>query len=128
MTTYFSQASDQIVDSNRILYTASPFARSSLLHLQEVGELTALKPYISSRSDINSFLFFYVINGEGKLKYHGKEYLLSIGSCVFIDCQQQYSHMTDNNLWSIKWIHFNGPEMNSIYCELFTKVPLNAVS
>ena len=34
------------VQSSRILYTPSPFARSSLLHLQEVGSLTAIKPCI----------------------------------------------------------------------------------
>ena len=60
------------VDSNRILYTASPFARSSLLHLQEVGELTALQPHTSSRSNLPSYLFFTVVSGEGVLTYQGK--------------------------------------------------------
>ena len=36
-----------IVDSNRILYTASPFARGSLLHLQEIGELKALQAHLA---------------------------------------------------------------------------------
>ncbi len=104
-----------IVDSNRILYTASPFARSSLLHLQEVGELTALQPHTSSRSDLPSYLFFTVVSGEGTLNYQGKNYALESGSCVFIDCMQPYSHTTTNPLWTIRWIHFNGPAMNSIY-------------
>ena len=37
------------VRSSRILYTPSPFARSSLLHLQEVGSLTAIRPHTSKR-------------------------------------------------------------------------------
>ena len=115
MTTYFPQTSNQIVSSNRILYTASPFARSSLLHLQEVGELTALQSHTSSRSDLNSFLFIYVFSGEGSLSYQGKLYELVPGSCVFIDCRQPYSHTTDRKLWSIRWIHFNGPEMGAVY-------------
>ena len=43
-----------IVDSNRILYTASPFARSSLLHLQEIGELKALQSHTSNRENLQS--------------------------------------------------------------------------
>ena len=108
-------SSPTIVDSNRILYTASPFARSSLLHLQEVGELTALKPHTSSRSNLQSFLFFIVLDGEGQLKYEGKTYELREGSCVFIDCNLPYSHTTDESLWTIRWIHFNGLAMSSVY-------------
>ena len=114
MTTLFSDA-PKVVDSNRILYTPSSFARSSLLHLQEVGELRALQPHTSRRSNLSSYLFFTVISGAGKLKYGGKEYPLATGSCVFIDCQQPYSHTTDNNLWTLRWIHFNGSTMPSIY-------------
>lgn len=112
--TFFSSL-PKVVSSNRVLYTASPFARSSLLHLQEVGELTALQPHTSSRSDLPSYLFFFVVSGEGILSYHEKQYKLVSGSCVFIDCNLPYSHMTDTNLWTIRWIHFNGPAMNTIY-------------
>ncbi len=114
MTTYFP-STPTIVDSNRILYTASPFARSSLLHLQEVGSLTALQPHTSSRSDLPSYLFFTVVSGMGSLSYQGKDYSLTPGNCVFIDCNLPYSHTTDMSLWTIRWIHFNGPAMNSIY-------------
>ena len=114
MTTYFP-STPTIVDSNRILYTASPFARSALLHLQEVGSLTALQPHTSSRSDLPSYLFFTVVSGTGALSYQGKNYNLESGSCVFIDCNLPYSHTTDTSLWTIRWIHFNGPAMNSIY-------------
>ena len=93
----------------------SPFARSSLLHLQEVGELTALKPHTSSRSNLQSFLFFIVLDGEGQLKYEGKTYELRAGSSVFIDCNLPHSHTTSNPLWTIQWIHFNGPAMSSVY-------------
>ncbi len=114
MNDYFPSVST-IVDSNRILYTASPFARSSLLHLQEVGELTALQPHTSRRSDLPSYLFFIVLDGSGVLEYQEKGYNLEKGSCVFIDCMQPYAHTTDMNLWTIAWIHFNGPCLSSVY-------------
>ena len=104
-----------IVSSNRILYTPSSFARTSLLHLQEIGELKAEKAHTSNRSDILSFLYFIVIDGEGKLEYQGRQYCLKMGDSAFINCQHPYSHRTDEVLWTIKWIHFYGPSMALIY-------------
>lgn len=128
MTTYFSNA-PTIVSSNRILYTATSFARSSLLHLQEIGELKALQPHTSRRSNLSSYLFFTVVSGTGSLVYNEKKYSLQPGSCVFIDCNQPYSHTTpqtsystgekltgvEGQLWTLKWIHFNGPTMDAVY-------------
>lgn len=42
------------VSSSRIIYTPSTFARTSLLHLQEVGSLQAVHPHISQRSDLSA--------------------------------------------------------------------------
>ena len=116
MEELFTNNNQAIVSSDRVLYTASPFARSSLLHLQEIGELTACKPHTSSRSNLQSFLFFVVISGSGMLEYCGKTYELNQNSCVFIDCRKAYSHTTDeHNLWTLRWCHFFGPSMGSIY-------------
>ena len=85
------------VQSSRILYTPSPFARSSLLHLQEVGSLTAIKQHTSKREKLQSYLCFMVEDGEGELVYEGKKYELKTGDVVFIDCRKTYSHSTGNN-------------------------------
>lgn len=104
------------VQSNRIIYTPSGFARANLLHLQEVGELKALKPHTSSRESLVSFLFFIVTEGSGSLLYDGLSYLLHAGDCVFIDCKKNYAQSSsEDNLWSLKWIHFYGSSMNGIY-------------
>ena len=121
------------VQSSRILYTPSPFARSSLLHLQEVGSLTAIKPHTSKRAKLQSYLCFMVEDGAGELLYEGKKYELKVGNVVFIDCRKAYSHSTgnahsvDNNhsteekdggkLWSLRWCHFYGPSMPAIYAK-----------
>lgn len=116
MEELFSNNKSSIVTSNRILYTPSSFARISLLHLQEIGELEAKISHTSSRSDLASFLFFTVTSGSGSLSYQGKEYSLSPGSMVFIDCHNPYSHTTDpDNLWTLHWVHFYGPTMGSVY-------------
>ncbi len=116
MTDLFSSNPASIVDSNRVLYTASPFARSTLFHLQEIGELKALHQHRSSRSNLQSFLFFTVVSGSGVLNYEGQKYELKQSDCVFIDCGKPYIHQTDeNNLWTLRWIHLYGPALPSIY-------------
>ncbi len=116
MNEFFSNNTSSIVTSNRILYTPSSFARTSLLHLQEIGELKAQRPHVSSRSNLQSYLFFTVVSGAGELVYGGKECRLRAGDCVFIDCMTAYSHTTSPDcLWTLRWVHFYGPQMGSVY-------------
>lgn len=115
--TYFE---GDVVNSNRILYTPSAFARTSLLSLQETGSLKAQKPHKSARENLASFLFFIVKNGNGTLTYGNRVYELSEGDCAFIDCTHAYIHETTDVLWSLSWVHFYGPTMHRIY-EKFTE-------
>ena len=103
------------VSSSRIIYTPSTFARTSLLHLQEVGSLQAVHPHISQRENLVSFLCFIVLSGEGELSYEGQTYQLRTGDCVFIDCRKAYSHSTSDNLWSLQWCHFYAPSLPAVY-------------
>lgn len=103
------------VTSSRILYTPSTFARTSLLHLQEVGSLQAIHQHTSTRTDLVSFLCFVVLSGKGSLKYEGEDYELEAGDCVFIDCRKAYSHSTSDNLWSLQWCHFYAPSLPAVY-------------
>lgn len=103
------------VSSARILYTPSTFARTSLLHLQEVGSLKALHPHTSKRLDLVSFLCFIVLSGEGELSYEEQTYQLGQGDGVFIDCRKAYSHSTSDNLWLLQWCHFYAPTLPAVY-------------
>ena len=103
------------VTSSRILYTPSTFARTSLLHLQEVGSLQAIHQHTSTRTNLTSFLCFVVLSGTGSLTYEGMTYELSVGDCVFIDCRKAYSHSTSDNLWSLQWCHFYAPSLPAVY-------------
>lgn len=105
----------ELVHSHRIIYTPSSFARSSLLHLQEVGSLQARQPHTSARKDLASYLFFVVEHGSGILEYEGIRHTLQPGDCVFLDCRKPYLHRTGNDLWHLRWAHFYGPNMSAIY-------------
>ncbi|MBR4667979.1 MAG: AraC family ligand binding domain-containing protein, partial [Butyrivibrio sp.] len=80
----------EYVSSNRLLYTPSEFARSNLVHLQEIGSLKAMKTHTSKRQNLDSFLFFSVKEGSGILDYGGKKYNVNTGDCVFINCKNPY--------------------------------------
>lgn len=105
----------ELVHARRIIYTPSPFARSSLLHLQEVGSLHARQPHDSARQGLSSYLFFIVESGSGVLQYDGTQHDLQAGDCVFLDCRRPYLHRTDQDLWQLRWVHFYGPNMGAIY-------------
>ena len=104
-----------LVKSNRILYTPSDFAKANLIHLQEAGLLHAQRPHVSRRNNLSSYLFFIVLEGEGNLEYEGRTYSLVQGDCVFVDCHKPYAHICSESLWSLKWVHFYGPNMGGIY-------------
>ena len=104
-----------VVTSDRILYTSSNFARTSLLYLQEIGSLQVHKPHSTGRSGLSSYLFFTVTDGEGELTFEGRTYFLHTGDCVFIDCRKQYAHSSSEKLWSLSWIHFYGSNLTAIY-------------
>jgi AraC-like DNA-binding protein len=111
-----------LVKSKRILYTASLFAKRNLIYLQEVGELYALKQHISRREQLKSYLFFIVLDGNGTLQYEETSYAIKKGDCVFIDCKKKYSHKSSkDHLWHLKWVHFYGPTMESIYEEYLSQ-------
>lgn len=104
-----------IVDSDRIIYTPSDFARTSLFHLQETGTLQAKKAHTSFREGLSSYLFFMVEEGRGYLTYCGERYPLRKGDCVFVDCRHGYSHTTAERPWKLRWVHFYGPNMGAVY-------------
>lgn len=115
MEELFSNSSG-MVQSSRVLYTASFFARSSLLYLQEIGRLVALKAHVSKRSGLSSYLCFFVEAGSGTLRYDGQEYELKAGDLVFIDCLRPYAHeSSQEDLWTLQWCHFNGIGMAEVY-------------
>lgn len=120
---------DSKVDSKRVIYTASSFAKENLLFLQEAGELKAQQAHVSQRENLTSFLFFLVEEGSGRLEYNGTTYELTEGMSVFIDCRGSYSHSTSaDDLWRLKWVHFYGNNMDGIYRKYRERGGLNVFS
>ncbi len=95
--------------SRRLLHTSSAFARRSLLHLQEIGEMSPPARFESRRDGLASFLFLSVEEGEGSITVGGVRHRLSAGDAALVDCRASYSHETGDVPWRFRWIHFDGP-------------------
>ena len=103
------------VSSSRVLYTPSSFARTSLMYLQETGSLKAIRPHVSSRQNLQSYLLLVVTSGSGYVEYEGMNYDLKPGDIALIDCSKGYSQSSSKDLWSLKWCHWDGTSMPAVY-------------
>ena len=102
--------------SNRILPTVSSYAKAHYLYVQEIGTLKSLIPHTSRRENLNSLLFFIVLEGEVSITCEGSIYPLHTGDCVWLDCSRPYSHESSAELsWSLMWVHFWGKEASALY-------------
>ncbi|MCM1261819.1 MAG: AraC family transcriptional regulator [Butyrivibrio sp.] len=102
--------------SNRIIATPSPYAREHYIYVQEVGTLQSLEPHISQRQNLNSYLFFIVLDGSGYVSYEGSRFTIKTGDCVWLDCTKSYSHESSaKEPWSLMWVHFYGKEVPYFY-------------
>jgi len=96
--------------------TPSSLAKSIFFYAQEIGYFKTSASYFIDHSNINSFLLIYTLSGKGILRYLNKEYVISEGQLIFIDCMNHHYLKTDSsNLWEIYWIHFNGCTCKGYY-------------
>ena len=93
----------------RRICTPDAFARETLLHVQEIGELAPAGPMESRRSGMPSLLFLLVEDGEGTVREGTAHRRLRAGNCALLDCRGPYGHATGSPPWRLRWIHFFGP-------------------
>lgn len=111
-----------ITKSNRALHTPSGFAKKNLSYIQEVGRLKSLKPHSSIRENLESFLLFLVLDGEGSVVYQDNTYPVKKGELVFIDCRMRYEHKSsEDHPWELLWVHFNGSLPQACYPVFYEK-------
>lgn len=106
---------DKYIKRNRKIYTSSTFAKSNLVYLQEIGNLSVQSKYSSFRNSLNSYLLIYVSNGSGTLLVKKQQYSLDKGYFAVIDCKNGYTLSSNEEGWIIYWIHINGKIMADLY-------------
>ena len=143
--TFFEKyKTSEVTNTRSVINTPSAFTRENFFHLQEAGYLKSLKPHLSRRSGLASYLFFIVLSGSGTVTYRqppaaaknkqdaaardsvfpGKRdgnpadtiAAAHAGDCFFLDCSGEYTHIsTENDPWELLWIHFYGPQAAAYY-------------
>jgi AraC-like DNA-binding protein len=114
-------------------HTPSMVSKSLFYYLQSAGHFKNGSEYCTRRSDYDSMLLIYTIDGFGTLSYRNQVYSLSPGTVCIIDCREEQVYGTDSkqkadsgstgrevsgsarstseeNIWIFDWIHFNGSE------------------
>lgn len=119
----------EVTNTRRVINTPAPFTRSNFFYIQEAGYLKSLKPHLSRRSGLQSYLFLVILSGSGEVTYRdipantrasrGTSLSLkktSAGDCFFLDCRGEYTHISsEDDPWELMWIHFYGPQADAYY-------------
>ncbi len=126
----------EATNTRRVINTPSSFIRENFFYIQEAGYLKSLKPHLSRRSGLNSYLFLIVLSGSGDVSYRdcdvfperhtsasfptSDKSLVTVsakaGDCFFLDCRQEYTHISSEaDPWELLWIHFNGAQAAAYY-------------
>ncbi len=125
----------EVTNTRRVINTPAPFTRANFFYIQEAGYLKSLKPHLSRRSGLKSFLFLIVLSGSGFVSYrdvkkqdsssagyadNGSRQLVTVsavaGDCFFLDCAGEYTHISsEDDPWELMWIHFYGPQAGAYY-------------
>lgn len=59
----------EVTNTRRVINTPSAFTRENFFYIQEAGYLKSLKPHLSRRSGLSSYLFLTVLSGSGEVSY-----------------------------------------------------------
>lgn len=118
----------EVTNTRRVINTPSTFTRENFFYIQEAGYLKSLKPHLSRRSGLKSYLFLIVLSGSGEVSYRPPHHSNSslpedfqtifaqAGDCIFIDCMGEYTHISSKeDPWELLWIHFYGPQAEGYY-------------
>jgi AraC-like DNA-binding protein len=97
----------------------SEYAKENLLYTQSIGlRYSAMPGFFIERQGLESYLILFTLGGEGLLKYLNREYRLTAGDCILIDCRQtHYYATTSNQNWTHHILHLNGKGIEFYYNE-----------
>lgn len=111
----------EVTNTRRVINTPSPFTRANFFYIQEAGYLKSLKPHLSKRSGLKSYLFLIILSGSGQVTYsvepHSSKAVQAVaGDCFFLDCTNEYTHISsEDDPWELLWLHFYGAQADAYY-------------
>lgn len=106
-------------DSIRLFVSPTPLSKSLPYFIQEVGDFKTFYPYYTERTNLKSYQLIYTLQGEGRLEYLGRQYVIVPGQLFLIDCTVNHRYYTPKGkTWDFLWIHFWGSQVKTYFQEL----------
>jgi AraC-like DNA-binding protein len=98
----------------------TPSVRTQKLpfYLWEWGHFTTRRGYFTVRENYHQYLLIHTLNGEGRLVYDYREYVLSPNTVAVLLCDKNHRYENISDLWKFNWFHFSG-SIAYDYCCLF---------
>lgn len=89
------------------VHTPTAFALENLFYIRLEALYTCGPRYEVKRSGLNSFLMFYIKEGELLFEYEGRSFVARKKDIVILDCMrpQRYQALTRTSFY---WFHFDG--------------------
>ena len=89
------------------VHTPTAFALDNLFYIRLEALYTCGPRYEVKRSGLNSFLMFYIKEGELLFEYEGRSFVAHKKDIVILDCMkpQRYQALTRTSFY---WFHFDG--------------------
>ena len=73
------------------------------------GHFFASEHYFTKREEADSYLFIYTVSGKGLFKANGREFALTAGDAILINCWEEHFYGTfSGSNWELRWTHFKG--------------------
>lgn len=98
----------------------SKFIKDHFFYVLWGGEYACVPPYEVKRNYMNSYLFFWIMDGSLEIHYEGKNVSASKNSFVLLDCKKKNHYYTKDYV-SFQYMHFKGPDEDFLCDELIRR-------
>lgn len=116
---YLVKESDILAKEGIFVHTPSPFAKENFYYVQLEALYTCGPQYDVRRTGLDSFLLFYLREGEMLFEYEGHSFIARPGDVVFLDCRRPHRyHALQKTVFF--WFHFDGGASRAFF-EHFTE-------
>ena len=116
---YIVKMEQDILDAEGIfVHTPTAFAKDNLFYVRLEALYTCGPRYEVRRSGLESFLLFFIREGELLFEYEGRSFIARKKDIVFLDCMRPHRYQALKNT-SFYWFHFDGSASRAYFNHFF---------
>lgn len=97
-------------------YTPTESARRLPFFLTAAGHFYAKPDYYTERRDLNEYILFFSLHGEGSVTVKGETHRLCQNQLFILDCTDHHFYRTEGDeIWEFCYIQFSGACVREYY-------------